>query len=94
MKLKATHHVAIFTQNFATMEAFYTQTLGFNVTKRWDEKNIIFINIGSTTIELIGRDTAPVAGTPPGAINHIAMHVDSLDDCYQELLDKGVKIKR
>jgi len=93
MKLKATHHVAIFTQNFAAMEAFYTQTLGFNVTKRWDEKNIIFINIGSTTIELIGRDTAPVAGTPPGAINHIAMHVDSLDDCYQELLDKGVKIK-
>ena len=31
MKLKATHHVAIITQNFAAMEKFYTGTLGFKV---------------------------------------------------------------
>ena len=93
MKLKATHHVAIFTQNFAALEKFYTQTLGFLVTKRWDDVTIIFIDIGSTTIELIGRDTAPAADSPAGAINHIALHVDDVDAAYQELVAKGVKIK-
>jgi catechol 2,3-dioxygenase-like lactoylglutathione lyase family enzyme len=93
MKLKATHHVAIFTQRFAEMEMFYSETLGFPVTKRWDDMTIIFIDIGSTTIELIGRDTAPAPDSPPGAINHIALHVDSVDEAYQELLDKNVKIK-
>jgi len=93
MKLKATHHVAIFTQNFEAMEKFYTQTLGFPVTLRWDDVTIIFIGIGSTTIELIGRDTAPAKDSPPGAINHLALHVDDVDTAYQELVAKDVTIK-
>lgn len=93
MKLKATHHVAIFTQNFAALETFYAQTLGFPVTKRWDDVTIIFIDIGSTTIELIGRDTAPPAESPAGAINHLALHVEDVDVAYQELVAKDVKIK-
>ncbi len=93
MKLLGTHHIAILTPNFATMEAFYVQTLGFPVTRRWDDVTIIFIDIGSTTIELIGRDTAPAANSDPGAINHIAMHVANLDEAYAELVAKGVKIK-
>lgn len=93
MKLNATHHVAIFTQRFAEMEKFYTQTLGFPVTKRWDDVTIIFFDIGSTTVELIGRDHAPAPDSPAGAINHIALHVDDVDAAYQELLDKNVRIK-
>ena len=93
MNLKSTHHVAIFTQNFAAMERFYTETLGFKVTKRWDPRTIIFIDIGSTTIELIGRDTAPAAGSTPGPINHLAMHVDDVDAAHAELIALGVKIK-
>jgi catechol 2,3-dioxygenase-like lactoylglutathione lyase family enzyme len=93
MQIKATHHVAIFTRQFAAMEKFYTETLGLRVTRRWDDATIIFIDIGSTTIELIGRDSAPAADSPPGAINHIALHVDSVDAGHQELLDKGVKIR-
>ena len=61
------------------------------MTKRWDDVTIIFIDIGSTTIELIGRDTAPAADSPAGAINHIALHVDDVDTAYQELVAKGVK---
>ncbi len=93
MNLIGTHHVAIFTQRFAEMEAFYTQTLGLKVTRRWDDVTIIFIDIGSTTIELIGRDTAPPPDSPAGAINHIALHVESTDAAYAELVAAGVKIK-
>ncbi len=93
MHIKATHHVAIRTRNFAALEAFYTQTLGLPVTKRWDENTIIFINIGSTTIELIGREASPAPGAPQGGIDHIALHVDNVDSAYAELLAAGVKIK-
>jgi catechol 2,3-dioxygenase-like lactoylglutathione lyase family enzyme len=93
MDILATHHVAIFTRNFAAMEAFYSRTLGFPVTKRWDDKTIIFIGIGSTTIELIGRDNAPEAGSPAGAIGHIALHVANVDAEFQALVGAGVRIK-
>lgn len=93
MKLKATHHVAIFTQNFAAMETFYSQTLGFPITLRWDDVTIIFFDIGSTTVELIGRDTAPPANSPAGAINHIALQVEDVDAAHAELVSKGVTIK-
>lgn len=93
MNLKATHHVAIFTQNFAAMEQFYAGTLGFRVARRWDHRGIIFIDIGSTTIELIGRETAPAAGSTPGPIHHIALHVEDVDAAHAELVALGVKIK-
>jgi catechol 2,3-dioxygenase-like lactoylglutathione lyase family enzyme len=93
MKLKATHHIALLTRNFAEMEKFYTETLGFPVTRRWDDVSIIFIDVGSTTIELIGRDQAPEPGSQPGAFDHLALHVDDVDAAYQELVEKGVRIR-
>lgn len=93
MNLKATHHVAIFTQNFAAMVQFYAGTLGLRVARRWDHRGIIFIDIGSTTIELIGRETAPAAGSTPGPIHHIALHVEDVDAAHAELVALGVKIK-
>ena len=93
MQLAGTHHVALFTQNFAALEKFYSETLGFPVTKRWDDVNIIFINVGSTTIELIGRDTAPAPNSEPGSFNHLALKVANVDEAYSELVAKGIKIK-
>jgi glyoxylase I family protein len=93
MQLKATHHVAILTRNFEAMERFYTETLGFPVTRRWDDVSIIFIGIGSTTIELIGSDNAPAPNSEPGAINHLALHVEDVDAAHAELVAKGVKIR-
>ena len=61
MQVKATHHIALLTRNFAEMEKFYSETLGFAITKRWDDIPIIFIDIGSSTIELIGKDRGPAA---------------------------------
>ena len=97
MEVLATHHVAIFTREHQRMEEFYTETLGFAVTKRWDDANIIFIDIGSTTIELIGRPE--IEGTPrelgTGAgLNHIALHVADCDAAARELTTKGVQLLR
>mgnify|MGYP003555372377 FL=1 len=93
MQLLATHHVALFTRNFAEMEKFYSETLGFPITRRWDDVTIIFIDVGSTTIELIGRDTAPAPDSEPGAFNHLALQVANVDEAFAELVAKGIKIK-
>jgi catechol 2,3-dioxygenase-like lactoylglutathione lyase family enzyme len=93
MQLKATHHIALFTPNFAAMEAFYTQTLGFPVTRRWDDVTIVFIGVGSTTIELIGREQATAETKPSGGWDHLALHVENVDAAYAELVAKGVKIR-
>ena len=102
MQLTATHHIGLRTPNFAAMEAFYTQTLGFPVTKRWDDVQIIFIDIGSTTIELIGRDTATADTKPTGGFDHLALHVANVErgnlkhrqpGAFAELVAKGVTIR-
>jgi catechol 2,3-dioxygenase-like lactoylglutathione lyase family enzyme len=64
MHLLGTHHVAILTTNFEALETFYTRTLGFPVTRRWDDAGIIFIDIGSTKVELIRKDAAGGASGP------------------------------
>ena len=93
MKVTATHHVAMITPNFETMQQFYGETLGFPVTRRWDDANIVFYDAGSTKIELIGRDTATTNTAPTGGWDHLALHVESVDEAYQELVDKGVKMR-
>jgi catechol 2,3-dioxygenase-like lactoylglutathione lyase family enzyme len=93
MQLQGTHHIALRTPNFAAMEEFYTQVLGFPVTKRWDDVTIVFIDIGSTTIELMGRDDASAGALPTGGWDHIALHVEDVDAAYQELVDKGVRMR-
>ncbi len=93
MHLKATHHIGVRTQNMAAMEKFYSETLGFPVIKRWDDVDIIFIDIGSTTIELIGRTDAPEPESTPAGLDHLALHVASVDEAYQELVAKNVRIR-
>jgi len=93
MKVKATHHVALLTPNFEEMQKFYGDILGFPITRRWEGRDIAFIDIGSTTIELLGRDTATPETKPTGGWDHVALHVESVDEAYKELVDKGVKIR-
>ena len=97
MRVLVTHHVAIYTPNFETLEAFYTQTLGFPVTLRWDDATIIFIDVGSTQIELIGREATAGAPGPHAlgqgvGINHLALHVADVDQAFRELQERGVTV--
>ncbi len=91
MNLIGTHHVALFTSNFAALEQFYTQTLGFPVVKRWDDAGIIFINVGSTTIELIGRDNRDGRVANQYGFDHLALHVEDVDAAYSDLLEAGIR---
>jgi glyoxylase I family protein len=93
VKVKATHHVALLTRNFAEMEKFYTETLGFPVVRRWDDIGFVFIDVGSTTIELINKPDAPAPDSKPGPFDHLALHVEDIDEAFQELVAKGVRIR-
>jgi catechol 2,3-dioxygenase-like lactoylglutathione lyase family enzyme len=93
MKVKATHHVALYTPNFEEMQQFYGETLGFPIVGRWDEVNIVFFDAGGTKIELVGRDTATAGNDPSGGWAHLALHVDSVDETFAELVAKGVQIR-
>ncbi len=66
----------------------------FSITRRWDDVNIVFIDVGSTTIELIGRDDVTAGRVAlTGGWDHLALHVESVDEAFQELIAKGVKIR-
>ena len=93
MNISATHHIGVPTQNMDEMVRFYTETLGCPITRRWDDVNIVFVGIGSTTVELIGRETALPKDAPAGRIDHIALHVPSTDAAFQELTSKGVTFR-
>jgi catechol 2,3-dioxygenase-like lactoylglutathione lyase family enzyme len=91
------HHIAIYTHDIARLEAFYTQTLGFPVVRRWDAAGIVFVDAGGLWIELTRQD-APDDGTQPRSldqgvgINHFALQVDDVDRAFQQLVDQGVRV--
>jgi catechol 2,3-dioxygenase-like lactoylglutathione lyase family enzyme len=97
MDVLATHHVAIFTRDLPALEGFYTRTLGLPVTRRWEDANIVFINVGSTQIELVGRDSIEGEQNPRPigqgvGINHLALQVPDTDAAFRELVEKGVRV--
>jgi catechol 2,3-dioxygenase-like lactoylglutathione lyase family enzyme len=94
MKLIGTHHISLHTPNFDALKQFYTESLGFPVVHAWPEANIIFISLGSTTLELAGRAQATADNKPTGGFHHIALHVENVDDAVAELVAKGIAIPR
>jgi glyoxylase I family protein len=92
MKLKGTHHVSLHTPNFDALKHFYTETLGFPIVHAWPTANIVFISLGSTTLELAGREAATADNKPTGGFHHIALHVENVDEEVAALTAKGVPI--
>jgi catechol 2,3-dioxygenase-like lactoylglutathione lyase family enzyme len=93
MQITGTHHVALFTRNFAGLRQFYTETLGLPVLGGFPGGTIIFIDAGSTTIELIDRSARSEDQAPPNALGwaHFAFEVADIDAAYAELSAKGVE---
>lgn len=91
------HHIAILTHRLETLEAFYTQTLGFPVTRRWDDAGIVFVDAGGVQLELTQFD---VSDTHPGphpldggvGLNHLALRVADVDAAFEELSRLGVTV--
>jgi catechol 2,3-dioxygenase-like lactoylglutathione lyase family enzyme len=92
MKLLGTHHIQLQTPNFAALKAFYTGQLGFPIVNSWPDAGIIFIDIGSTTLELADRPQSAINNKPAGGLIHIALHVENVDEAIAELEAKGVPI--
>jgi glyoxylase I family protein len=87
MQILGTHHIALVTGNFAELKAFYTDVLGLPIVGKFEGRNIIFLQAGGTTIELIEREGyTPVVG----GWEHLAFTVADTDAATAELLAKGV----
>ena len=93
MKITATHHVGLVTPKLAEMEAFYTDMLGLEVVKRWDDVHIVFLAAGGTVIELIGREDRKLDASRPAGFDHFAFHVNDVDAVFAALEDANVRIE-
>lgn len=93
MKLTATHHVGLFTPNFDAMKKFYTETLGLEIVRTWEEPNIIFLAAGSTLIELVDKGDSALDSSRPAGFDHFAFHVEDVDAAFAELESAGIRIE-
>ena len=88
MRVTATHHVALWTGDLARLREFYVETLGLPQVGAFPGGRIIFIEAGSTTIEMIARDGW--APNQDGSWQHLCFEVESVDDVYAELSAKDI----
>jgi catechol 2,3-dioxygenase-like lactoylglutathione lyase family enzyme len=98
MRIIRTHHVAITTSQFELLRAFYVELLGLPVVGGFPEHDIVFLDAGGTTVELLGEQPATRPGVDTGkedraqrfGWHHLALQVDDVDAAYAELIAAGV----
>jgi catechol 2,3-dioxygenase-like lactoylglutathione lyase family enzyme len=91
MAILRSHHIALKSPNYARAKAFYNETLGFPIVGSIPGKDIVFLDIGGTTIELL-EGPAPTCTEKPGCgLMHLAFEVDDVDATYADLVSKGVE---
>src|SRR5262249_24429331 len=83
-----THHVAVLTTHFDRLRTFYVDTLGCPIVGAFPGRNIVFVAVGSTTIEIVERDAS--SDRPPGGWDHLALEVADVDTAYAALTGQGV----
>jgi catechol 2,3-dioxygenase-like lactoylglutathione lyase family enzyme len=90
MSIGHAHHIAMRSPNYEATKRFYTETLGFPIVGKFEGRNVVFIDIGGTTIEL-GQGDAQAEEPPKSGLMHLAFEVDDVDATYEELRAKGVE---
>ena len=96
MRILGTHHVGLSTDNFQRLRDFYVDTLGLPVVGGFDGHEIVFVEAGGSTIELIGEPAVTGSGTsaPAGfdrrGWQHLAWEVADLDAAYAKLASRGI----
>jgi catechol 2,3-dioxygenase-like lactoylglutathione lyase family enzyme len=87
------HHVAISTAQFERLRAFYVEALGLAEVGGLPDQQIVFLDAGGVTLELVGEADASVPG-PDGferrGWQHLAWEVPDVDAAYADLLARGV----
>ena len=95
MRILGTHHVAISTVSFDRMRTFYVETIGLPVVGGFPSHQIVFLDAGSTKIELIGeltRGQASPTGFNRRGWQHLAWQVEDVDAAFAELTGRGVPV--
>jgi lactoylglutathione lyase len=91
MRVTGTHHLALATADLERMRAFYVDTLGLPQVGVFPGGQTIFIDAGSTTIELGAREGWQ--GTDTGSWRHLAFEVEDVDATYAELTAQGISFR-
>jgi len=86
------HHIALRTPQFAASKAFYTETLGFPIVGQIPGRDVVFIDIGGVTIELVSAEAGAASVKPSYGLAHLAFQVDDVDPADAELSGKGVPV--
>lgn len=84
------HHIALKVTDYARARQFYTEVLEMPVLGQIPGKEIEFLGIGGTTIELMGGAQPENLAKPQAGLTHLAFEVEDVDATYRELRDRGV----
>ena len=92
--IKGMHHVSIKTngvKQYNKTVDFYCNLLGMDIIRQWQNGDVLgaMINAGNTIIELGSNADADHSLSP---IRHIALLVDSVDECVKLVSDAGYEI--
>jgi glyoxylase I family protein len=98
LKINKVHHIAIICKDYEKSKSFYTEILGFDITRevyrteRQSYKLDLSLN-GIYTIELFSFPNPPQRVSRPEAVGlrHIAFEVESVATTFAYLLDKGIQ---
>ena len=100
MEIKAIHHVAILTDDYAKSKAFYTEVLGFTVIAETyrEQRNSYKLDLainGVYQIELFSFPDFRERGSYPEAkgLRHLAFLVEDVEKAAAELKTKGVEVQ-
>ncbi|MCA0987106.1 SMU1112c/YaeR family gloxylase I-like metalloprotein [Guptibacillus algicola] len=95
---KKLHHVAVICSDYERSKDFYVNVLGLSIireTYREERKSYkLDLSVGEhSQIELFSFINAPERPSYPEArgLRHIAFEVDDIDQCVQELRNKGIE---
>lgn len=100
---KRIDHVELVTDQPERTTAFYTDVLGFKIrsrsrvekTEAGAPMNIVYLELGGTTVELMSYEGGKVAPAPSGVhlgYNLIALEVDDMDKAIEYLKGKNVPV--
>jgi glyoxylase I family protein len=95
------HHIAITVKDLERSVVFYKETLGFRQVERftkpgWDGEAVV-LELGGMRLELFAFDNSidrkdDLSDFKVRGLKHIAFEVDSVQETYKSLKEKGVDI--
>ena len=100
MRIRKIGHVVLKVRDLARAEAFYTQTLGFEVVTRFDRPRGVFLTLGEQHHDLALFEVSPAAADPQEdqvGLHHVALQVETfeaLKEAYAELKRQAIPIVR